>query len=204
MRNLTLDAVYDMVDSLSERKRPCDINDVLNYKVWSKGRQDYIRLGDHYIEHLLRKIVKQIEEHHDKVARLEGIVEEKDNQLHYQEKIIKGLRSQVKTLNGIVEEKDEQLNEKACNIQRRDDIINSIREQEPKGCRYVFCDIPNKPIGKIFVRMLKKYLNKESYKIRVKGQYLDDETKKTEGWKKYEFGQPIGKSKCLRVYVDKV
>ena len=52
--------------------------------------------------------------------------------------------------------------------------------------------------------MLKKYLNKESYKIRVKGQYLDDETKKTEGWKKYEFGQPIGKSKCLRVYVDKV
>ena len=76
MRNLTLDAVYDMVDSLSERKRPCDINDVLNYKVWSKGRQDYIRLGDHYIEHLLRKIVKQTEEHHDKVARLEAIIDE--------------------------------------------------------------------------------------------------------------------------------
>ena len=163
MRNLTLDAVYDMVDSLSERKRPCDINDVLNYKVWSKGKQDYIRLGDHYIEHLLRKIVKQTEEHNDKVARLEGLIEEKDKFIH-----------------------------------------KLIQEQEPKGWRYMFCDIPNKQIGKIFVRMLKKYLNKESYKIGVKGQYLDDETKKTEGWKKYEFGQPIGKSMCLRVYVDKV
>ena len=137
MRNLTLDAVYDMVDSLSERKRPCDINDVLNYKVWSKGRQDYIRLGDHYIEHLLRKIVKQTEDHHDKVARLEGLIEEKDKFIH-----------------------------------------KLIQEQEPKGWRYMFCDIPNKPIGKIFVRMLKKYLNKESYKIRVKGQYLDDETRR--------------------------
>ena len=81
---------------------------------------------------------------------------------------------------------------------------STVLEQEPKGWRYMFCDIPNKPIGKIFVRMLKKYLNKDSYKIRVKGQYLDDETKKTEGWKKYEYGQPIGKSKCLRVYIDKV
>ena len=173
MRNLTLDAVYDMVDSLSERKRPCDINDVLNYKVWSKGRQDYIRLGDHYIEHLLRKIVKQTEEHHDKVARLEGIIKEKDEII------------------------DKYATEEHRWRKAYHDNFNI------KGWRYVFCDIPNKPIGKIFVRMLKKYLNKESYKIRVKGQYLDDETKKTEGWKKYEFGQPIGKSKCLRVYVDK-
>ena len=204
MRNLIVDAVYDMVDTLSERKRPCDMTDVLNYQLKSNSTQEYKRIGDYYLTHLLRKIVKDTESHHDKVATLEGIVEEKDTQLHYQEKIIKGLRSQVKTLNGIVEEKDEQLNEKACNIQRRDAIIDSIREQEPKGWRYFFCDIPNKPIGKIFVRMLKKYLNKESYKIRVKGQYLDDETKKTEGWKKYEYGQPIGKSKCLRVYIDKV
>ena len=90
-------------------------------------------------------------------------------------------------------------------IDEKDTFISQLLwDREPKGWRYMFCDIPNKTIGKIFVRMLKKYLNKKSYKIRVKGQYLDDETKKTEGWKKYEFGQPIGKSKCLRVYVDKV
>ena len=163
MRNLIIDAVYDMVDTLSERKRPCDMTDVLNYQLKSNSTQEYKRIGDYYLTHLLRKIVKDTESHHDKVARLEELIEEKDKFIH-----------------------------------------KLIQEQEPKGWRYMFCDIPNKQIGKIFVRMLKKYLNKESYKIRVKGQYLDDETKKTEGWKKYEFGQPIGKSKCLRVYVDKV
>jgi len=163
MRNLIIDAVYDMVDTLSERKRPCDMTDVLNYQLKSNSTQEYKRIGDYYLTHLLRKIVKDTESHHDKVARLEELIEEKDKFIH-----------------------------------------KLIQEQEPKGWRYVFCNIPNKPIGKIFIKMCKRYLNKPSYKIRVKGQYLDDETKKTEGWKKYEFGQPIGKSKCLRVYVDKV
>jgi hypothetical protein len=49
---------------------------------------------------------------------------------------------------------------------------------------------------------MKQYLNKESYKIRVKGQYLKDEVKEADGWRPYNYGQPINKSKCLRVYVD--
>ena len=72
----------------------------------------------------------------------------------------------------------------------------------PKGKHYVFSEIPNSNSGWEFVDKLKRYLNKESYKIRVRGQYLDDETKKTEGWQRYSRGQPIEKSKCLRVYVD--
>ena len=66
MRNLTLDAVYDMVDSLSERKRPCDINDVLNYKVWSKKIEslhyyyeqdiDYILEQGHKFDDLFKSI----------------------------------------------------------------------------------------------------------------------------------------------------
>ena len=72
----------------------------------------------------------------------------------------------------------------------------------PKGDVKMFSEIPNTDDGWEFVGKLKRYLNKESYKIRVRGQYLDDETKKTEGWKRYSFGQPIEKSKCLRVYVD--
>ena len=72
----------------------------------------------------------------------------------------------------------------------------------PKGDVKMFSEIPNTDDGWEFVGKLKRYLNKESYKIRVRGQYLDDETKKTEGWQRYSFGQPIEKSKCLRVYVD--
>ena len=79
------------------------------------------------------------------------------------------------------------------------EMLNSL---SPKGKHYVFSEIPNSNAGWEFVDKLKHYLNKESYKIRVRGQYLDDKTKKTEGWRRYTYGQPIEKSKCLRVYVD--
>ena len=79
------------------------------------------------------------------------------------------------------------------------EMLNSL---SPKGKHYVFSEIPNTDYGWEFVDNLKRFLNKESYKIRVRGQYLDEETKKTEGWRRYTYGQPIEKSKCLRVYVD--
>ena len=72
----------------------------------------------------------------------------------------------------------------------------------PKGDVKMFSEIPNNTIGQRLIELMKIYLNKESYKMRVRGQYLDDETKKNEGWRKYERGQPIDKSKCLRVYID--
>ena len=77
-----------------------------------------------------------------------------------------------------------------------------LDDKNPKGDLKMFSEIPNTDEGWEFVDKLKRYLNKESYKVRVRGQYLDDETKKTEGWRRYSFGQPIDKSKCLRVYVD--
>ena len=77
-----------------------------------------------------------------------------------------------------------------------------INDKCPNGHAYVFSEIPNDDEGREFVQKMKGYLNKESYKLRVKGQYLDEETKMTEGWKVHQYGQPISKSKCLRVYVD--
>jgi len=98
-----------------------------------------------------------------------------------------------------------------------DNFIHSVKDSEntefwkkaymdydpkPKGCNYVFSEIPNDCDGQRFTDDLKKYLNKDSYKLRVRGQYLKDEVKQTEGWRRYEMGQPMDKSKCLRVYVD--
>ena len=77
-----------------------------------------------------------------------------------------------------------------------------INDKCPNGHAYVFSEIPNDDEGRELVQKMKDYLNKESYKLRVKGQYLDEETKRTEGWKVHQYGQPISKSKCLRVYVD--
>ena len=99
---------------------------------------------------------------------------------------------------------------------QRDDAIFDLKQERnrammyaemlndncPNGHAYVFSEIPNDDEGREFVQKMKGYLNKESYKLRVKGQYLDEETKRTEGWKVHQYGQPISKSKCLRVYVD--
>ncbi len=49
---------------------------------------------------------------------------------------------------------------------------------------------------------MKYYLNSKRYRLRKRGQYLDDKTKETEGWKPYSDGQPLNKSKCIRVYID--
>jgi len=77
-----------------------------------------------------------------------------------------------------------------------------LDDKNPKGDLKMFSEIPNTDEGWEFVSLLKKYLNNVSYKLRVRGQYLNDETKKNEGWRRYTYGQPIEKSRCLRVYVD--
>lgn len=68
-----------------------------------------------------------------------------------------------------------------------------------KGCNYVFSEIPNDTEGQEFVDTMKKYLNKESYKIRVRGQHIKEELKGTGAT---YWGQGLNESSHMRVYVD--
>ena len=68
-----------------------------------------------------------------------------------------------------------------------------------KGCNYVFSEIPNDTEGQKFVDTMKKYLNKESYKIRVRGQHIKEELKGTGAT---YWGQGLNESSHMRVYVD--
>ena len=102
----------------------------------------------------------------------------------------------------------DELNDQVKSLLDRNALLSrmynaSLSSNVTKGDVKMFSEIPNNPDGDMFICQLRQYLNKESYKIRVRGQYLKDEVKETEGWKPYERGQPIEKSKCLRVYVDK-
>ena len=73
-----------------------------------------------------------------------------------------------------------------------------------KGHRYVFSDIPNDDNGKSLVKTMRFYLNKDTYNMRVRGQYLDkSKLESGESWKTYDDGQPLSKSKCIRLYIDK-
>ena len=64
--------------------------------------------------------------------------------------------------------------------------------------KYKFCEIPNDEEGKLFIKQLRKYLNKGKYKALVKGQYLD--TKKHR-WQDHVYGAPIDCCTHLRVYI---
>ena len=77
-------------------------------------------------------------------------------------------------------------------------------EQRTIGDRYVFANIPNDHYGKWFVQMMQIYLNNKSYTMKARGQYLDkDKLSKGESWSNYTYGQPLHKSKCIRLYIDK-
>ena len=65
---------------------------------------------------------------------------------------------------------------------------------------YVFSEIPNNKEGQELVRLMKKYLNKDRYKIKARGQYLIDSEKPN--WRYYSYGQPLNKSKRMRIYID--
>ena len=71
---------------------------------------------------------------------------------------------------------------------------------QDKGHFYMFSEIPNDEEGQKFLKQLRKYLNKSRYKLRARGQYLIDSEKHQ--WHLYSDGQPMNKSKCIRVYID--
>ena len=178
MKDLNISTLNDMLGALSTRKRPCDIENILNHEIFSEGRGEHVKIGDMALEHLLRKFFKilmskdKTEMYHDlhaKIAKLDELLEEKDDMIVKETEMRERWRQAYH-------------NEHVC-----------------KGHVMMFKDIPNDASGRAFVAQLREYLNTDSYKIRVRGQYLID----GEDWKRYSFGQPIEKSKCLRVYVDK-
>ena len=68
-----------------------------------------------------------------------------------------------------------------------------------KGCGYTFSEIPNDTDGQEFVDTMKKYFNKKSYKMRVRGQHIKPELRGTGAT---AYGQNIEESTHMRVYID--
>ena len=76
--------------------------------------------------------------------------------------------------------------------------VDNLREL-PKGCGYTFSEIPNDTDGQEFVDTMKKYFNKKSYKMRVRGQHIKPELRGTGAT---AYGQNIEESTHMRVYID--
>ena len=86
----------------------------------------------------------------------------------------------------------------------KEQINRMYKDQKHIGHRYVFSNIPNDDNGQSLVKTMRFYLNKDTYNMRVRGQYLDkSKLERGESWKTYDDGQPLSKSKCIRLYIDK-
>ena len=86
------------------------------------------------------------------------------------------------------------LTKKVDDLTERNTFLEKLHSQH----RYVFSEIPNTEENMKMVKLMKKHINKDRYTVRWRGQYLID----GEDWKKYTDGQPMNKSKCIRVYID--
>jgi predicted nuclease with TOPRIM domain len=221
-KHLKIDAITNSTGRL-----PRDMENLEIYH-YSSSKKEPINVGEMDLTYLIRafaKCQKTLQEQSEKPRdyTFEELRKEKDEALDegvslanqveslkedievYKTKLANNDTQEYHNLHGKIAKLEEMLEEK-------DEIIDKFAKEEHrwrkayydehmcKGHVMMFKDIPNDESGWAFVDQMKKHLNKESYKIRVKGQYLID----GEDWRKHSYGQPISKSKCLRVYVYKL
>ena len=163
----------------------------LNYKTYYSEREGRdIPISHMDFQHMVRAFVKLCEQE-DMLDRSKHMGTTKD------------LVAKIERLEELLKEKDELL-EKQIRDAKFYKTLWETRlenlENMPKGCGYVFSEIPNDTDGQEFVDTMKKYLNKESYKLRVRGQHIKPELKGTGAT---YWGQSIEQSTHLRVYIDK-
>ena len=195
----------------------------LDEKFYLDSKDEHIPIGQMDYQHTIRAFVKLCREQDSNEGKVLDInMAESDlyKTIDAQERIIAGLRSQVETLSDKVKDQDrgrvlrikdlkEQLEEKdqeymnyTAKIERQRDMYKNMVNEVYKtnGCAYVFCEVPQDEEGKEFIKNCKKYLNKESYAIRVKGQHLK---KDLYGQGRASWGANMEDSSHMRVYIDK-
>ena len=120
MKDLNISTLNDMLGALSTRKRPCDMENILNHEVFSEGRGEHVKIGDMALEHLLRKFFKilmskdKTEMYHDlhaKIAKLDELLEEKDEII---DKFAEGYKDRQKKIEIPSEDETRKMYEKAA------------------------------------------------------------------------------------------
>jgi len=72
-------------------------------------------------------------------------------------------------------------------------------EANKLGKGYVFSEIPNDTDGQEFVDKMKKFFNKKTYKMRVRGQHIKPELRGTGAT---YWGQNLDESTHMRIYIE--
>ena len=178
--------VVTMLGATTETGKLADDMYELNYKTYYSEREGrYIPISHMDFQHMVRAFVKLCDQE-NMLDRSKHMGTTKD------------LVTKIERLEKLLEEKDEIIDRYAKEEHRWRKAYHDNFNLE--GHRYVFTEIPNDTDGQEFVDTMKKYLNKESYKLRVRGQHIKPELKGTGAT---YWGQSISESTHMRVYVEK-
>jgi ElaB/YqjD/DUF883 family membrane-anchored ribosome-binding protein len=213
--------ILEIIKVISGERLPYDMEELNQQFYTSESQNKDYTIDDMDIIHFVRSFIKMQSILAEEVRRdtQEGRVVSQDNQIFKLEKRVSELleeaqrlvKSKIKLKEKLAEsvsaEVYEMLFDKCEHLQEHNNRLReNIREIYSKANRfpiYVFHDIPNDCEGQEFTDNLKKYVNKDRYKLRLRGQYLDkSKLSKGESWRDYERGQPIDKSTHIRVYID--
>ena len=206
--------VVNMLGATKETgKLASDMYD-LNYKTYYSEKEGrHIPISHMDFQHMVRAFVKLCDQENmldrsKHMGRTRDLVQKVETRDYTLEELRKekdealdegvSLANQVESLKELLEEKEDLLDKEV--ISKNAWKQSYYNECHTQGDRYVFSEIPNDTDGQEFVDTMKKYLNKESYKLRVRGQHIKPELKGTGAT---YWGQSISESTHMRVYVEK-
>jgi hypothetical protein len=165
----------------------------LNYKTYyseAEGRDIPISHMD--FQHVLRAFVK-LSEQEDMLDRSENMGRVKDQAKFYDDVIENNDRIYKKNLEELQEKYEQEIKYKEFWKKAYYDEANKL------GKGYVFSEIPNDTDGQEFVDKMKRFFNRTSYKMRVRGQHIKPELKGTGAT---YWGQNLDESTHMRIYIE--
>ena len=211
---MKLHKLVNVLGALNDtNKLASDMYDLGKKHYYSESHGQKIPISEMDFQHLVRSFIKLCDQEEmldrskhmgrvkDQAKFYDDIVEKNDKiykkNLQEQEDKILALSSKICNLLSIIEEKEEMLEkETKAKDTWRDAYYNECSTQ---GHYYTFSEVPQDTEGKEFVKNCRKYLNKESYNIRVKGQHLK---KELYGQGRAYHGANMGDCTHMRVYID--
>ena len=198
--------LVNVLGALSDTgKLASDMYELGKKRYYSNSLEQEIPVSEMDFQHMVRAFVKQNDED-VRTDTQEGKVRELTNLVESLKEDIEVYKTRLATIEGIIEEKDEQLMKAtSTNLQKEIKSKEYWRDlyhdaMQFGGARYVFSEIPNDDYGKKLTRGMKVFLNNDSYTMRVRGQHIKPELKGTGAT---YHGQSIEQSTHLRVYIDK-
>ena len=198
--------IQEIIKVISGKRLPYDMEELDQQFYTSESQNKDYTIDEMDIIHLIRSFIKiytydkGLEQSVSQTNQIFKLEERVSELLEENQRLVKSkIKLKEKLAESVSADVYEMLFDKCERLQER------IEELIPKKASpyYTFYEIPNDCEGQEFMDNLKKYLNKDRYKLRVRGQYLDkSKLSKGESWRDYERGQPIDKSTHIRVYID--